>query len=216
MRVVLRALRVFVGLMVLALTVMRGEAFASPITMTFDFAGGFNLSVNGEAAAPSGPLTFLLGLDNTTPDLDASATRGRFALTSIVLTAPSLGFTNTAVIAPSPMFVDTFSGGMTIIGSGFNPDIGWNGGPGPSTFMGNINDLTTLPLPTVITMNSTFFLGTITLAGGTTLTGTTGGSGPRGTFSAAAATAVPVPEAASVMALWAAGIGLLAFKRFVV
>lgn len=193
----------------LSLGLTAGQAHAAPIVMTFDFTGGFNLSVDGGAAAPSGALTFVVNIDNATPDLDASASRGRFTTTSVSLTAPSLGFFDELVVAPSPLFVDTFSGGLTIIGASFMPDIGWNGGPSPSTFMADINDLSTLPLPTTVAMNSTFFLNTITLASGHTLLGTTGGSGPTGEFSA---TATAAPEPASLLLL-ATGAGVLAARR---
>jgi hypothetical protein len=192
--------------MVLAVGV--GHAQAAPIVMTFDFVGGFNLSFDGGPQAPSGQVIFTLEVESTTPDLDPDADRGRFALTSISVTAASLGIFNDAVIAPTPLFVDTFSGGLTIIGAGFNPDIGWNGGPAPSTFMGDINDLTTLPLPTSVAMVSTFFLQTITLNSGHTLGGTTGGGGPTGIFTAEAATAIPEP--ASLLLL---GAGLAAAGR---
>ncbi len=201
--------------LMLALVAMLGIAAtsqAAPIVMQMGFPGGFNLSVNGGAFAPSGPLTFTLTADNTTPDLDPSPTRGRFALTSITLTAPSLGISNQAVVSPSPLFLDTFSGGLTLIGAGFNPDIGWNGGPAPATFMSNINDLSTLSLPTFISpTNSTFFLQTITLSSGTTLRGTTGGGGPPGTFSANAAT-VPEPLSMVVFGSLVVG-GIVAVRR---
>ena len=207
----IRSLTLKVALLALVLAVLPVAAQAAPITMTFDFVGGFNLSLDGGAAAPSGRVVFTLGLDSTTPDLDPDGGRGRFALTSIVVTAAALGIFDDAVIAPSPLFVDTFSGGLTIIGAGFNPDIGWNGGPGPATFMGNINDLTTLPLPTVVPMVSTFFLQTITLQSGHTLFGSTGGQGPTGLFTAVAEqTAIPEP---TTMLLVGAGASLLARAR---
>lgn len=185
-----------------------GLVQAAPITMTFDFSGGFNLSVNGGPAQATGALVFSVNLDSSTPDLDASAFRGRFATQSITVTASSLGIFNQSVVSPSPLFVDTFSGGLTIIGNSFDPDIGWNGGPGPASFMGDINDLDTLPLPTSVAMNSTFFLSTITLGDGTTLAGSTGGGGPTGLFSVAAANGVPEPGALALagLALVAAGV----------
>lgn len=183
------------------------DASAEPIVMELSFPGGFDLSVDGGGFAPSGPLTFTLATDNTTPDLDPDPDRGRFALTSVTLNAPNLGITNEAVVSPSPLFLDTFFGGLTLIGAGFIPDIGWNGGPAPDTFMSDINDLSTLPLPTLISpTNSTFFLETITLASGTTLTGTTGLNGPAGTFSAAAPGDV-VPEPASIAVFGLMGLG---------
>lgn len=123
-------------------------AQAAPIVLAFDFVGGFDLSLNGGAAAPSGAITFTVLTDSSTPDLNPSSDRGRFAVSSISVTAAALGIVDQTAVAPSPLFVDTFSGGLTIIGDGFNPDIGWNGGPAPDTFMGDINDLSTLPLPT--------------------------------------------------------------------
>jgi hypothetical protein len=117
-----------------------GTVHAVPIEMLFDFTDGFEASFNGGASAPSGQLTFRVMLDNTTPDLDPSGDRGRFAVNSVDLTAPTLGLVDLLVVAPAPLFVDTFTffggttAGLTIIGAGFNPDIGWNGGPAPSTF----------------------------------------------------------------------------------
>lgn len=168
-----------------------GASHASTILMLFDFPGGFSASYNGGANAPSGPLSFALTVESTTPDLDASAIRGRFALSSIELTAPSLGIADEPVVSPSPLYVDTFINGMTIIGAGFDPDIGWNGGPAPSSFMSDVNDLSTLPLPFSTATNSTFFLQTITLQNGDTLGASTGGGGPDGRFSARAASSVP-------------------------
>ncbi|HLB15764.1 MAG TPA: PEP-CTERM sorting domain-containing protein [Burkholderiales bacterium] len=182
-----------------------GAIPAAPIEMLFDFTGGFSASFNGAANAPSGQLTFRVLLDSTTPDLDPSGGRGRFAVSSVDLTAPAFGFVGELVVAPAPLFVDTFSGGLTIIGAGFNPDIGWNGGPAPSTFMGNVNDLTTLPLPTVVGMNSTFFLQTLTFQNGDTLGASVGGNGPVGVFTARAA--VPEPTTLALLGLALAGLG---------
>ena len=184
---------------------LAGAGHAAPIEMIFDFTGGFSASYNGAASAPSGQLTFRVLLDNTTPDLDVTASRGRFAVTSVDLTAPGLGLVNEPVVAPAPLFVDTFSGGLTIIGAGFNPDIGWNGGPAPSTFMADINNLTTLPLPTVVAMNGTFFLQTLTFQNADTLAASVGGGGPQGTFTARAA--VPEPTTLALLGLALAGIG---------
>lgn len=190
-----------------------GAAQAAPITMTFDFSGGFDLSVNGGAAQASGAVVFTVNLDSSTPDLDPSNTRGRFATQSVMLTASSLGIFNQSVVAPSPLFVDTFSGGLTIIGAGFDPDIGWNGGPGPASFMGDINDLDTLPLPTAVAMTSTFFLRTITLLDGTTLEGNTGGGGPTGQFSVAATNRVSEPGALALAGLSLFAAGMAARRR---
>ena len=179
---------------------------AAPIVMDFDFSAGFNLSLNGGAAAPSGALLFRIVADNTTPDLDPDPSRGRFAISSIVVSAAAFGIASQSVVAPSPLFVDTFSGGLTIIGAGFSPDIGWNGGPAPSSFMSDINDLSTLPLPTSVTMSSTFFLQSIGLGNGDSLSGTTGGGGPDGTFSARAQRGV-VPEPTTLLL---SALGLIA------
>ncbi len=186
----------------LATALQIGSVQAVPIVMDFDFSAGFNLSLNGGGAAPSGALLFRIVADNTTPDLDPSASRGRFAISSIVVSAAAFGIASESVVAPSPLFVDTFSGGLTIIGAGFSPDIGWNGGPAPSSFMTDINDLSTLSLPTSVTMNSTFFLQAITLGNGDTLSGNTGGGGPDGTFSARLQRgAVPEPTTLLLSAL---------------
>jgi hypothetical protein len=188
-----------------------GTVHAVPIEMLFDFTDGFEASFNGGASAPSGQLTFRVMLDNTTPDLDPSGDRGRFAVNSVDLTAPTLGLVDLLVVAPAPLFVDTFTffggttAGLTIIGAGFNPDIGWNGGPAPSTFMGDINDLTTLPLPTVLDMNSTFFLQTLTFQNGDTLGASVPGDGPQGVFTARAA-AIPEPTTLALLGLALAGL----------
>jgi len=193
-----------------------GTVQAIPIEMLFDFTDGFSASSFFDGAStqsgPSGQLTFRVLLDNTTPDLDSARDRGRFAVSSVDLTAPTLGLVNELVVAPAPLFVDTFefsgpSTGLTIIGAGFNPDIGWNGGPAPSTFMGNINDLTTLRLPTVVGMNSTFFLQTLTFQNGNTLGASVGTDGPPGMFTATArATAVPEPTTLALLGLALAGL----------
>lgn len=200
-----------VAALVLALAAAAAiPARAALIELTFDFSGGFSVSKNGGAAAASGPLVFNLTVDNTTPDLDASADRGRFALSSITLTASSLGIVNQAVVSPSPLYVDTFFSGMTIIGTGFSPDIGWNGGPAPSTFMADVNNLSTLPLPTSITMTSTFFLQSITLANSDTLSASLGRNGPDGTFSARLAnTNGRVPDSSATLPLLLGSVMLM-------
>lgn len=207
----LKPVKALVAGLVLSVAGM-SSAGAAPVSLTFDFTGGFDLSVNGGAAAPSGRIVFNALLDSTTPDLAASTDRGHFEIGTLTVTAAALGLLDEFVVAPDPIFVDTFVGGMTIIGDGFDPDIGWNGGPAPSTFMSDINDLSTLPLSTVVTMASTFYLGEITLANGDTLAGTTGANAPDGTFSAAPravsgtpTAVVPLP-AAFPLALFAFGL----------
>lgn len=207
-----RPKKLIVALAVGLLAAATNPARAALIELTFGFSGGFSLSKNGGPAGPSGALVLNLSANNTTPDLDPDGNRGRFALTSISVTAAALGIVNQAVVSPTPLFVDTFESGMTIVGASFNPDIGWNGGPAPSSFMGNINDLSTLPLPTSVTMTSTFFRQTVTLANGDTLAGFTGGGGPNGTFSARLA-GNRVPDTSSTLMLFVGAMMLLATGR---
>ena len=207
-----RIVALALGLLVAA----TNPARAALIELTFDFSGGFDLSKNGAPAAPSGALVFTVTVDNTTPDIvPFAAGAGRFALTSITTTAAGLGIVNQAVVSPTPLFIETFEAplGVAIVGTNFNlADIGWNGGPAPSSFMSNIKDLSTLLLPTSVTMTSTFFLGSITLANGDTLAGNAGAGGPDGTFSARLA-ANRVPDLSSTLTLFVGAMMLMAAGR---
>ena len=174
--------------------------------MLFDFPSGFPLSLNGAPDAPSGPLTFRVLVDSASPDLNPGADRGRFTPDAVTLTAPQLGYLHEPMVAPTPLYIDTFFGGFTIIGFNFNPDIGWNLGPAPSDLMADLNDLGTfVSLPVNVTTSGTFFIRPIGLANGDTLVGSTGGLGPDGRFSVRL-----VPEPA---ALTLAAIGLMASRR---
>jgi hypothetical protein len=180
------------------------------------------LSVDGGPITASGPLTFRIGLDNTTPDLTpGDPIQGLFASTSaVLLTAPTLGFANDAIVLPSPLFVRTINppkelGGVSVGPSGGpsgQPVFGWNGGPPPPAFMFDVNNLTTLPLPTVLAVSGTFFCGgPMTLASGHSLSAPIPdfppgcGSSSPGTFSA---TAAAVPDATSLLLLSAGLTGL--------
>lgn len=191
-------------------------AQATTLNLQFDFTGGFDLSVNDGPEVLSGQITFDVLIEDDTPDLDSSASRGRFEATSITVNAAGLGIFDELVVLPDPIFVDTFSGGLTIIGEAFNPDIGWNAGPGPDTFMTDINDLSTIALDQAITMTGTFFLEGITLSSGDTLFGDTGGGGPSGTFIAtevADVAGVPLPAGLPLLLTAFAGMGVVARKR---
>ena len=72
--------------------------------------------------------------------------------------------------------------------------------------MSDINDLTTLPLPTVVNMNSTFFQQTITFQNGDTLGAGIDREGPQGVFSA-------VPEPATLVFLSLSLVGLCFARR---
>ena len=76
------------------------------------------------------------------------------------------------------------------------------GTPALMSLMSDVNDLTTLALPAVATINTTFFLKTITMQNGDTLTGDVGNSGPTAVFRAAA---VPEPTILAFLSLAFAG-----------
>jgi len=203
-----RIVALALGLLAAATTPAR----AALIELTFDFSGGFDVSKNGAPAAPSGPLVFTVTVDNNTPDVAVLASgAGRFALTSITATAAGLGIVNQAVVAPTPLFVDVFIG-IGISADNFLMELGWNGGPGAGAFMTDVNDLSTLPLPTSLTMTSTYFYGTITLANGDTLTGNAQVGGPDGIFSAGLAKN-RVPETSSTLTLFVGAMMLMAAGR---
>ncbi|WP_165354689.1 hypothetical protein [Tropicimonas sp. IMCC6043] len=163
------------------------SAEAAILDLEFDFTGGFDLSVNGDAAVPSGRIIFNVIVDDTTPDLEAAANVGRFATQSISVTAASLGIFGATVLLPSEIFLSAFeysgAGGVGFFAEGYDPDTGWNGGPAPGSFMSDINDLSTLSPGTEVAMASTFLYGTFTLEDGTTLYGETYNNGPDGLFS---------------------------------
>ncbi|MCL4798303.1 MAG: PEP-CTERM sorting domain-containing protein [Burkholderiales bacterium] len=98
------------------------------------------------------------------------------------------------------------------IGAGFDPDIGWYGGPSAAVLMTDVNDLSTLPIGTNVDTVSTFFLDTITLQNGDTLSGSTGSGGPDGTFQVLAAVAVPEPASLALLALGLAGLAGLRLR----
>lgn len=182
------------------LVVPAHAAHAIPIQVVFDFAGGIDVSYNGGAEAPSGPLVFTGSLDSTTADLEPDNLRGVFALDSLYVTAPSLGLFDVEVVTPGHFM--SFANGMGLRFAGFFDEIGWNQPPGGFALMGDMNDLSTLPLPTVAAMVSTFFGANITLANGDTLSGNVGSGGPDGQFSAIA---VPEPTVGLLVGL---GLGL--------
>ncbi len=185
--------------------------FAAPIIMEFSVPDGYDVSFNGAPDAPSGAITLTVMIDNTAPDLlPVDITRGAFAITSASVTAPALGLSNEPIVGPFEIL--TFNNGGTggiamrtpgnIFGGG---GIGWNDTNNPDDFMGDSNDLSTLPLPTNVAFDLSYIGADWTMASGDTLEGSLGGGGPAGTFTAYA---VPEPSTLAITAL-----GILAITR---
>jgi|GEM_PF-2696047 len=146
------------GLSLLAASVSN----ATPIKLNFDFTDGFT-----EPGLSTGRIIFDVFVDSTTPDLDGDADAGLFSIDEIRVTGS--GLSNEKVIAPDPLFLATFGdntvGGLSIT-DGF-PDflleIGWNGGPGPSSFMTDVNSLLTLSTPSSFAFQDSFFVSELEL-----------------------------------------------------
>ncbi len=183
-------MRLIALLTLIAAVSLAGAARAVPIEVVFEFPDGFEVSLNGAPAAPSGALTFRALLDSAAPDLSAVENHGVFAVDSIRLSAPALGLLDEALVAAAPA-LEAFGGGFSLwVDHVFNA-VGWNGGPGAPTLMADPDDLGTLPLPTAVATSSTFFGGPFELASGDVLDATIGSGGAPGLFSA---TLVPEPS----------------------
>jgi hypothetical protein len=189
-------------------------ATAAPVEFTMDLPGGFNVSINGAAAAGSGPLYIRGVVNDLTADIDGRPNYGEFPLLHVTFTGA--GFFNQSVITPLSLVVfdgDNFA--FQRVGENNEGVIGWNGLTSAGNFMSNVNDLSTLgALPYSATGTSSFWhdgLGANlwTLTGGHTIGAAIPGGGPGGTFSI-----VRIPEPSTmVMLLGMIGVGARAGRR---
>ncbi|MSP03623.1 MAG: PEP-CTERM sorting domain-containing protein [Acetobacteraceae bacterium] len=159
----------FYAALIAATAFAASVAQAAPIEISFHAGGFANIIVNGGAPIPnSGPVTARVFLDNTTPDrAPGDSSLGQFLVTSVDFTAPAFGWVNQLVVLPTQLVLDTHSGGVSFEGSpGF---FGFFNGPSAASLMANLDDLTTLPLPTSLSTGA-FELGNIfTLQNGDTI-----------------------------------------------
>ncbi len=195
-------------------------AHATLIELVLDVPSGFDLSLNGAPAAPSGHVTVRGILDNTLPEFRSGGSDyGYFVVNEMYFSASNFGIVDQLVvtshdprtlasslqIAPD-FFRLHFNGGG---GSG----VGLSGGTLPTDLMSDVNDLSTLPIGTHASFSYAYGVNDsprtgmlLTLASGDTLDGV-GGSGvfsAGGTLSVNAFSEVPVPAA-----LWLFASGLL-------
>lgn len=172
----------------LAILFMSPNSNAAPLRFTQEFRVGFNVSINGSALAPSGPITIAGVVDDATADIDPDSAYGEFPLLSAQLTGS--GFVNRTITTPLSLLIfDTDNFGFQRLGA-FNTGItGWNGSTPAGDFISDVNSLATLgTLPYSTVGNGTFwFDGLNTNAwtldlGGDTIGGNIGNGGPAGVF----------------------------------
>jgi hypothetical protein len=185
-------------------------SLAAPVEFTMDFPGGFNVSINGGPLSPSGPIIVRGIVDNTTPDIDGSPTKGEFPLSSVTFTGA--GFTNQAVNTPLSLLTSSKTEFAFQLRGQYNEGIlGWQDFNTSSPYIANVNSLSTLlGLPYSRVGNKTYWYqglgGNAWNLGGNTIGANLGGNGPAGHFTIS----VPEPSAGHILVY---GLGGCAFRR---
>ena len=192
------------------LVFMTLPARASLIEVVFDVPGGYELSLNGMPAVPSGRVVATAYLDNTTPNRITSLgpEYGDFAVDEIFLTIEGFSIFHQQVIPQDENYPSLYAypGGFHLKMSGVLDGIGWNRYlPSSSALMTDPSDLTSLPIGTEASFEASFFGGPLQLASGDLITGGIGANGPDGIFTVNAS---PVPLPAT-LSLFASAVAIL-------
>jgi hypothetical protein len=120
-----------------------GSAGADLVQFTQVFPGGFNVSINGGAFVPSGPITIVGVVDDAAPDLAAGGFVGEFGVSNLRFSGA--GFSNEGVVNSMSLFVwqvDKFA--FQRLGETNQGTTGWNGSTSAGPFITDVNSLTTL------------------------------------------------------------------------
>lgn len=206
------SLQIF-ALITVSTTIFALRAFAVPVEFTQHFPDGFDVSINDGPFSASGPITVTGVVDDSTPDIDPSLSRGEFPLDSVTFTGA--GFVDKTVSTPLSLLISSSHReifAFQLVGQ-FNEGImGWDDLTPPGTIITNPNDLSSLTtLPFTQFGTGTFWHqalgGNAWDLGGDTIGAKLGGGGPTGIFSI---NYVPEP---STSALALTSILLFAHRR---